>query len=124
MFDRLRKRVDRVLNGRYYDHVPEDIRELAEKHHLPKPNRFVPSIGGSPSPAQLRGPNDRPVRRLRRVKTSGQQTGPSLVPSQNRTGPISVYQGDVPAAADAVVATRARMRGQQPRKTFWRRIFG
>jgi hypothetical protein len=58
MFARLRKRIDRTLNGRYYDHVPEGTRELAEKHGIPKPNRFVPSIGGSPSPAQLREPKD------------------------------------------------------------------
>jgi len=51
----LRKMLDRKLNGRYYDHVPEDIRELAEKHNIPKPNRFVPSaLGGRPSPWQRR----------------------------------------------------------------------
>jgi hypothetical protein len=29
--------------SRYEDEIPEEIRELAEKHKLPKPNRWVPS---------------------------------------------------------------------------------
>jgi hypothetical protein len=63
------------------------------------------------------------MKRLVRVRTTGEDAGPSLVP-HHRGGPISTYHGNVKPAGDAVVATRARMRGQPPKKTLWRRILG
>lgn len=33
-----------AFNGRYFEHVPEAIRQLAEERGIPAPNRYVPSM--------------------------------------------------------------------------------